>query len=394
MIPYQSRRGPLACYTVESSADFLVPARSALYRLSPIGLGTERVEALSSYVARVAAAHLVKPSWLLKSFGASVSAKDTRVLNGACVTTGRVVELLEQRTQLGDLASLTFLPWGNVLSTLNSLSTNQGWCPRCLESWRSEGIPIHYPLLWCLTTVRWCVVHGCRLASQCPGPECGAPIELYAAAGRCRRCFAWLEQADSRVQPLPLSDETDRWFTLASAILVKRGQQPGGVLSYESMRRVFTWLFEVVGDGHWDGLSKRLALSDDILLRWRSGRSLPGIDMFLTFCRRLNIEPDDLLSRDAVGRLDPAALRMEPATHLRAAPRKPNRHPDLRLVRRRLRQALRTDLADAQPLERVAADLGVGSQLLRYHFPELARAISAQWRISCQHRRQAKHREQ
>jgi len=39
----------------------LLPARSALYPLAPLGVGTPDVESMTSYLARLAAAHSVSP---------------------------------------------------------------------------------------------------------------------------------------------------------------------------------------------------------------------------------------------------------------------------------------------------------------------------------------------
>jgi hypothetical protein len=43
-----------------------VPARSTLYALKPIGVGTPRVECLTSYIARLADAHCVFPGVLME----------------------------------------------------------------------------------------------------------------------------------------------------------------------------------------------------------------------------------------------------------------------------------------------------------------------------------------
>jgi hypothetical protein len=154
------------------------------------------------------------------------------------------------------------------------------------------------------------------------------------------------------------------------------------------MRRLFTWIFEVVGGGRWDHYRSRMGLPADIVFRWRMGKGLPSMDMLLTFCSRLNVEPDDLLDVNTLGKLDVNALRGAPTHAMRAAPRLANRRTDVRLVREVLEKALRTDLAVTPPLEQVAKDIGVGSQVIRYHFPEHAKAISIRWRTSIDARRQ------
>jgi len=102
--------------------------------------------------------------------------------------------------------------------------------------------------------------------------------------------------------------------------------------------------------------------------------------MFLTFCSRLDIEPNDLLRADSAERLDPEAMRSAVTSLVRAAPRKQNRHPELTGVLDKLSRALETELALAPAFEHVANGVGVPSQVLRYHYPEHAKAISRRWR--------------
>ncbi|HLQ31929.1 MAG TPA: hypothetical protein VK457_04515 [Chloroflexota bacterium] len=143
---------------------------------------------------------------------------------------------------------------------------------------------------------------------------------------------------------------------------------------------MFGWLFEVVGSGRWDHFRTRMRLSPDILFRWRMGKGRPSLDMFLTFCSRLHVEPDGLLDPAAPEWLDPHAIRTASVTKVRAASRNPNQRLDRKHVRTELERALEAEPAFAPALDHIASDLGVGSQLIRYHFAELARAISLRWR--------------
>ena len=352
-----------------------LPPRSTLYRLDPDGLGAERVESLTSYVSRLAAAHLVKPTWLLKSASIDVPSKGARALNGLCTTTVMAVHALEELTQVSDLAALTLLPWKGVFSSVNSLAATQRWCPRCLADWQRRGAVVCYPLLWSITTVRWCELHQSRLVSRCPNRDCASAVDLLAPPGRCSRCFAWLG-CDSPDGSDDLNEDPDSWFTHATAQVLKRGQREGGLPAPEDMRAISLWLFEVVGNGRWESLRKRLGLSSAIIYSWRTGKALPSLEMFLTLCSRLNLEPDDLLDADRLKRLDPIVIRCASGAHARAAPRKPNEHPDLEFLRMHLEAALQVPLPFTPSLDQVAGDVGVGCELIRYHFPDLAKAVS------------------
>lgn len=337
-------------------------------------------------MARLAAAHLVKPSWLLGEVAVYISANSARVLNGACATTVAIVKAVEDATTMAPLAGLTLLPFKKVMSSINSLASTQRWCPRCLREWQLSGIPPHWPLLWCLTTVRWCERHQCQLASYCPNPDCGLPADLFAPPGRCRWCGSWLGLDEADPNQADPNDASDVWFTDASSRLLQFGQDERTILTPEHMQRVFRWFFEVVGNGSWDGLRKRLGFSSAIVYSWRTGRALPSLDMFLTFCHRLNLEPEDLLNPDAFERLNAEAIQAASFSHRRAAPRRTNRHPDLRQAREFLERTLQLELSCAPGLNQVADDLCVGSQVLRYHFPELARAVSHRWHAGARER--------
>ena len=329
----------------------------------------------------------MKPSWLLGDVALYVSARGARVLNGACGTTVGIVRALEDATSMAPLAGLTLLPFDKVMSSMNSLASSQRWCPRCLREWQLRGIPAHWPLLWCLTTVRGCDRHQCQLATSCPNPDCGLSIDLFAPPGRCRRCGTWLGLDRAEGNHAGADDASGVWFTDASLGLLELAQDERGIPTPEHMQRVFRWFFEVVGNGSWDGLRKRLGFSSAIVYSWRTGRALPSLDMFLTFCYRLNLEPDGLLNLDAFRRLDAEAIQAASVSHRRAAPRRTNQHPDLRQAREYLERMLHAELSRAPGLNQVADDLGVGSQVLRYHFPDLARAVSRRWQAGVRERR-------
>ena len=218
-------------------------------------------------------------------------------------------------------------------------------------------------------------------ASQVPS---GQPVSkpalrvsgpLLAPPGRCSRCFAWLGCEPSEGCD-ELNEKAESWFTDATAQVLKRGQDGGSVPAPDQMRAMSLWLFEVVGNGRWESLRKRLGLSPAIVYSWRTGKALPSLEMFLTLCSRLNVEPDDLLNADRLKRVDPVVVRCASGAHARAAPRKSNEHPDLELLRMHLEAVLQVPLPFAPALDQVASDLGIGCQVIRYHFPDLAKAVS------------------
>src|SRR5947209_19355960 len=87
----------------------LLPARSRLARLKPIGIGTQEVECLTSYIARLAAEHCVSPRKLLYKevlapagmntvHYAASSELSASLINGMGHLAGLTVDALEQLT--------------------------------------------------------------------------------------------------------------------------------------------------------------------------------------------------------------------------------------------------------------------------------------------------------
>lgn len=105
-----------------------IPARSRLYPLEPVGLGTAEVESLSSYVTRLAEAHClpiaalfngVASPLVLQARGLTTTSDSqalvffnaARPINGMGVTASACVQALKALTLRHDLRWLTALAW-------------------------------------------------------------------------------------------------------------------------------------------------------------------------------------------------------------------------------------------------------------------------------------------
>ncbi|MDQ3703930.1 MAG: TniQ family protein [Chloroflexota bacterium] len=220
-----------------------LPARSRLYSLEPIGVGTGLVESLTSYVARLAYAHRVTVSGLARVFLVprhdatdyaghpcqpqqpqryptlstehAVRAPLKNVLknmpsyDGTGTSAERWVRILQALTLRSELHCLTILPWGAALSARGLLRLTRAWCPTCLSEWEARGkwccatqsgrygnlTQVYEPLLWRLQVVRVCPTHGRPLRTQCPHPDCGreqSSLHTYTRPGYCSWCYRWL----------------------------------------------------------------------------------------------------------------------------------------------------------------------------------------------------------
>jgi TniQ len=190
-----------------------LPARSRLYPLTPIGLGTAQVECLTSYLMRLAAAHCLAPGTLYQqvifpllraamlpseplqpSSQASLGAiREAQVWNGMQEGAAQLVQVIEQLTCVSDLHLLTWLPWESVLSSQHLLRRTRAWCPLCFSAWRQAGQTIYEPLWWTPQVMTACPRHECALVEHCP--KCRRKLKTlssHARAGYCSWCQQWL----------------------------------------------------------------------------------------------------------------------------------------------------------------------------------------------------------
>ena len=123
-----------------------IPARSTLYSLEPVGIGTPDVESLTGYISRLAEAHCVTTLTLAKTVFALargapqkeytkfVSNHSEPLLNGLTLTTRAMVDALGRLTLRKDLSFLTMLRWSEVLPPHKLLKQRAAWCPECCEA--------------------------------------------------------------------------------------------------------------------------------------------------------------------------------------------------------------------------------------------------------------------
>ena len=179
----------------------LIPLRSRLYHLEPIGIGTPYVESLTSYIARLAEAHCLTPIHLLKHAKDPLSNKffqqknlfgmkhNTGEVNGIGKTALELVNILEKVTLRKDLKFLTLLIWSEVFPQKKLIKTTRCWCPLCYQNNLLNNQPIYEPLLWSLTVVEICPLHKILLENCCD--YCHRelpPLATNFRIGFCSKC--------------------------------------------------------------------------------------------------------------------------------------------------------------------------------------------------------------
>lgn len=171
-----------------------LPRRSMLYSSAPVGMGTAMGESLTSYLARLAAAHCVYPGILLREmiFPLLVEAeiqddepeqhplwrRDGSGSHLISVTGSRAqaaLQVLETLTLRTDLSGLSLSALSEVLPLRGLTRSRLAWCPICYEEWQVDGQAMYDPLLWKFREVSLCVRHGVRLQTLCPNCDRSLP---------------------------------------------------------------------------------------------------------------------------------------------------------------------------------------------------------------------------
>jgi transcriptional regulator with XRE-family HTH domain len=224
----------------------VIPRRSRLYHIKPVGIGTGLVESATGYSSRLAVAHsitlavmfgyeiapLLNKNHLRNSEARSnkkaVLANSFRTLapavNGHGIIAETYVGALEKLTMRDDLRYLTMLPWRGIISYRHLIRPKRAWCPACYEDWNSNGDMVYEPLIWSLAVITICVRHRRRLYSRCH--KCNSELRLLASRarpGHCDVCKAWLgdfSSALSKQEKLP-NDEELEWQTWAGTQVIE-----------------------------------------------------------------------------------------------------------------------------------------------------------------------------
>lgn len=397
-----------------------IPARSRLFCLPPIGIGTSAVESLTGYIARLATTHgvlvrrlveeeilpLLGRAYLLSPENTGRSSSfwqdsETRALNGTGTLARDLVRVLETLTGREDLRWLTLRPWTEVVPVKGLLRRQRAWCPACYQEWRQTEKVIYDPLLWTLELVIACPRHQRRLAHACPYPDCRRPLSLLRPRSRpgfCSACGRWLGGAEGDRSDNELTDEelqAQRWVGEALGELLAGAPSLSTPPTRARLARVVAVYVEEMAGGNVTRFARELGMNMHTVAQWRWGVTVPSLALLLQACYRLGTTPWRLLTAD-LDRLPDAKRPPRPLVHLVDAaprPRSLRRAFDVAEMRSALEAVLARDEQPPPPMRQVAARLGQGHAELIHHLPELCHAISARYLADRQRRGAERKRE-
>jgi len=273
--------------------------RSALYHLPPLGGGTWYAESLTSYLSRLAEAHLLSVRTLVREVFLSQKLRMKRanptphfwwmygrMINGTSSWARWWAAKTARLTGHHDLLLHNLVRWGTVLSVKNLMRPTAAWCAECLTQQRHVHQPIHMLLLWAIAVVKICPRHGVTLSECCPAcARTQHPLEPSTRLGYCAHCRSWL--GDVPPSHTPPDDPEQRWIAEQVGDLVGYPLVPTLNTPRVSFTRTLTEFLRR-HDGRFPTLAHAVHFPEFTLRKWVAEQTKPQLATLLQLCSRLN----------------------------------------------------------------------------------------------------------
>ncbi|MFZ1073691.1 MAG: TniQ family protein [Verrucomicrobiia bacterium] len=385
----------------------VIPSRSRLYCLEPAGLGTGMVESLTSYLARLSAAHSLTLSTFVSKILAPMSTVKGLIgfggrydvlrrlgasLNGTGNTSAdcaRVIEMLTRRVSLSGQTMRFGAKW---LSQRALLCTHQKWCPRCLMEWQNRGTTIYYPLLWQLEAVQLCADHHTLLESRCP--HCNKPhrpLGKHLILGHCPHCFGWLGVNDRTVR-----DEGDENAVHQARQFVANQSRKliASATVFDSHQHSvwspnIKYLVRQSAGGVAHRLSQCVGISHDTVSCWIQKEHVPTLPSALMVAYAFDLNLVNLLTAPLRGEV--RLVRSTRAFGISSLFRAKLRRHDAKMIMEILTRAAERPANPPLSLMRVCKMAGCDQSYVSRKFPDLAQRIIACHRSYVQIHKQQRH---
>lgn len=286
-----------------------IPARSRLYSLKMEGTDGRTQEALLDYCQRLARAHRVPITELLKAeiiplteirgalYTNRFSTEYAKTFNGYCKYAAQVAKSLQTLTGQPSLDRGTFLHWKPVLDAKGSglLHPERRWCRSCLAEAQDAG-SITHALIWSVSIITHCPIHLTPLENCCD--SCGATqpfISDNLPLGRCAQCGSPLGARDGLWSGGTFSDR-QQFFGNAVSEMIAMGERAQEL----ALPEVLSYRLHEVVKSHFSGsisqLEKEIGFRKQLISHWVRMESRPQFHLLLEMCYRMKISPVHLLS--------------------------------------------------------------------------------------------------
>lgn len=372
---------------------------SQLYSLTPVGIGTPKVESLTSYISRLAHAHCVYPGILMErivqpAIGKKQSSAKihkiysfTSAINGTGVMATDVVNVIEKLTHQKNLLFLTLANFSRLFPSRNLLHKDKKWCPYCYEDWRQNFKSIYEPLIWKFKVVTVCNTHKVILQEFCP--QCNKKnyhLSWKDRPGYCSQCHQWLGALKKYDQKLINLEEHhtinwDLWVENNIQELLEKNFVDKILWLNDTLSKSLNLYAQSEAGGNVAALARKLQMPKNTVWMWCKNKTQPSLENLLHICYRLETsvwdflgQKDFIFSKKAKFFFSPPLPKVKVTRQIF----------DITKVEKHLQQVLNKETSSPSSMEQVARELKINRRIIYRHLPELCKAISAKY---IQHRR-------
>jgi hypothetical protein len=351
---------------------------TAFFPLTPQGLGTEDIEALDSYILRLATEHGVTEYQfhrLLAWWWNSVRPEEqgdlgrhvgyaSKIGYGKDIDT--LIHALEKGTGQVGLSSLTLSAFRDICGTHVGCQSHhvRHWCPACLRDQIKEDLPVYEKLAWRLSTISRCRTHKLALEGMCPwcGQNQLRHLDTWPSCSACGKSLIAKEHL-WRPSLHPSDGESDMLEVIAHC-----AEHPGTIFHRDAARQFWKLVRE-------DKTQERHSGNEYFHQRPEPTRTL--ISVLLRFAREVNVPLLSIL-------LDPAqaaTIRTLPIDDFKSGRGAHLTRDKWRLSvsqRRALGRTLGEYLKNGRAhksLEKLCSPYPCTTTVARYWYPDLVRAV-------------------
>jgi len=349
-------------------------------------MGTPHVESLSSYIGRLALAHLVTTGTLLTKVvapmiempylsasgikGGSRFYESSGAINGIGQVARSFVTALEYLTFRNDLRYTTMLPWSELLPSRGLMKSKRAWCPICLQEQKFSQKIVYEPLIWSIQEVNLCHDHECRLETICP--TCGKENYVLSRRyipGYCSKCANWLGlSSGTKMQNEP---QYSNWVTDNTGKLLSTSVSERSKITAKDLGERFSALIEHIANGNVAMFARILNLPKVSVWSWAKGKNRPTLGDLMKMGFSLRMPIDELLYGESI----PEKVATSKKTDQILPPRNKKKPLDKNWLRNQLQAIIESK--ETPSMRKVSRQLKVNRRIIYEHFPEISKKISS-----------------
>lgn len=377
-----------------------IPARSPLYQLVPVGMGTSHVESLTSFIARLAEVHCLLPKTLITeiiaphiqhtfvkrctSRGLGALFERARTINGSGSIAKDFIRAIETLTCHQNLQFLTLITWSDILGSKGLFRNHKAWCSTCYQEWFTSANIVYEPLLWSLQAIEICSKHHILLSEICPHCHQQLPLLSWRSRlGVCSNCHNSLIHFGSSYDKnanfvFKTKLEKSIWITNSLEELIALSPKLCFIPSRDTFINNIYFAANIIAGGNITNLASLLNIPKNTFWGRLKGKAFPSLDTLLNIAWRLSLSLVYLLTQD-IQTTEFEGLSTNFISCFRRQKRSSPRQFNYHRVQQVLLDILNQD--DIIPtIKQIALDLGYSRRLIARHFPDLCHAIVAKRR--------------